>query len=152
MEFIEKLAMLVSLATSLGVAGFFVYTNYYYNPPLSNESEWEQLNQEAAKVINFKTLRLDNITTNLHSPKTRLRYVNLEVHIQPLQDKQIAQLEQKKPLIYDAILTVAGKKGPDQLNSLAGKILFENEIKHKINLQMARPLVKKIFFSVFVIQ
>ena len=153
MESIQKIIIILSLTVCLSVSFFFIYTNVFYRRPLlSDKAEWEKQSKEMAALVNFRALKLDRITTNLYSKKTRLRYINLEAHLEPFQQKYIAELEKKKNLIYDVILEVAGKNEPEELSSLVGKILFENEIRHKINSKMSKPLVQRIFFSAFVIQ
>ena len=153
MELIQKFIILSSLMVCLGVASLFIYTDVIYRRPLlSDKGEWEKESKEMAQSVDFKAFKLGKITTNLYSTKTRLRYINMEAHIQPFEEKQMAELEQRKTLIYDTILQVTGENKPEELSSLVGKILFENEIKRKINSKVPRPLVQRIFFSAFVIQ
>lgn len=145
--------MALSLCTSLLVASFFFYLGLFdHGPLISDSQEMEQLSRDSENLLQLKTLKLDKITTNLFYERNRLRYINLEVHVRPFRTRQIPQLKQIEPLIYDAILGTAGKSRPKELNSLAGKILFESEVKQKINDQLSKPLIKEIFFSSFVIQ
>lgn len=137
----------------MAASGVFVYTEYLHVKPVpTNAEELERMKAEIQNQVAFKTFKLKKITTNLYSRKTRLRYLNLEPYIQPFEEKQIKALEENESLIYDAIITSAGYLQPEELNTLAGKILFENRIKNAINELYETPHVKKVFFSVFVVQ
>ena len=146
--------MISSLCTTLGAFGFFIYTLFVFERPLfSDQEEMQRMTEETKKLSNFASIKLEKITTNLHTqPSKRLRYLNLEAHLQPFDRGQIGGLHQIEPMVYDAIIQVASQSDPEKLNSLAGKILFEKFIKDKINSQLPSPLIKKIFFSTFIIQ
>ncbi|MCY4645027.1 MAG: flagellar basal body-associated FliL family protein [Bacteriovoracales bacterium] len=152
-KILETLVALISLKAALLAVGFFLYTDYLYQrPSLSDEDEKKILGEEMGSVLNFKTLKLDRLTTNLYSPGGRPRYLNVEAHLHPFEEEHLKRLEEMVPVVYDAILDLAGKKGPRELDSLGGKILFENEIRNKINEGIGENMVKRIFFSSFVIQ
>ena len=152
----ERVVVAISLGVSVVVIGFFIYRHSFYQKPLpSNRQGLGELHREAmslAQAKHFKTLKLKQMTTNLYSARTRLRYLNMEVHLSPFKEEQIAELQRSQSFIYDAILTIAGKKRPAEINSLSGKLLFEHEIKQRINRELSRPLVRQIFFAAFVIQ
>ena len=153
MTTLEKIIISISATTSVMVVGIFTYLNYIYEKPLiSDQKELAEMAKNAERALNPKTLKLDKIATNLHSSRGRLRYISIEAYVQPFQEHQLAKLQEAEALIYDSILGTAGRSVPDELNTLAGKILFENQIKRKINSRLPIPLVKKIFFAAFVIQ
>lgn len=153
MAMLEKIFLILSILATMAASGVFVYTEYLHVKPVpTNAEELERMKAEIQNQVAFKTFKLKKITTNLYSRKTRLRYLNLEPYIQPFEEKQIKALEENESLIYDAIITSAGYLQPEELNTLAGKILFENRIKNAINELYETPHVKKVFFSVFVVQ
>lgn len=154
MKGLEKLLIVTSLGTTLGALGFFIYTLFIFERPLlSDKKERERMIEEVEKRINFETFQLEKMTTNLFSEsRGRLRYINLEMHLQPFREKQLYEIKEKEFIIYDTIIQVASESDPEKLNSLAGKILFEKFIKDKINSQLETPLIKKIFFTTFIIQ
>ena len=154
MKALEKWIVAISLISSIVAVGIFFYTGHLYRRPLlSDEKEMAKFTQEAEKFLNVKMVKLDKIVTNLRSRRiTRPRYLNLEIHVVPFHEKQLSRLQELGPMVYDSILSTAGDSTPEELNSLAGKILFEDSVRRRINSQLEIPLVKKLFFSVFVIQ
>ena len=148
-----KFLLAIPLAISLAAMGIFIYTDYIYQrPTFSDSKEFSLFGQQAQKLLYFKTLKLDKMTTNLYSTRTRLRYISLEAYLRPFEERQLSKLQRAKPLIYDIILETAGQSEPQKLNTLAGKILFENEIRERINANLTMPLIKRIFFSTFIVQ
>lgn len=153
MGVLEKVFMVLSLLATLGAGGVFVFTDFVYQrPKVSNEAELERLKEEVVSDVSFKTFKLKKFTTNLYSRKTRLRYLNLEAYIEPFSEMQITSLEEKESLIYDTVILTAGRLKPSDLNTLSGKILFENKVKRNINDLFPEPIVRKVYFSVFVVQ
>lgn len=153
MLLLQKALLAISLVVTLLTAGFFVYTEFVFKKPLpDNAKEMVDFSEDVDKLIAFKTIKLKPIVTNLYSKKTRLRYLNLEIHVQPFNQKQIDEIEMHEKMLYDTIITVAGRMAPEDLNSLAGKLLFETRIKKEFNERFDEPLINKLFFSVFVIQ
>ncbi len=150
---LEKIVMILALVATLGATGVFVYTEIIFQRPIpDNEIELAKFNEGIKDIIDFKTYKIEKFSTNLYSRKTRLRYLNLEVHIQPISQNKLDLLEAERTMIMDTIIRIAGRSTPEDLNTLAGKILFENRIKMSLNDYFNEPIVKRIFFSVFVIQ
>lgn len=153
MAVLEKVFLIISVLATLAAGGVFVYTDFIYKKPIpDNEKELQALKDEVSKGAAFKTFKLKKFTTNLYSRKTRLRYLNLEAYIEPFAEEQINQLEEKESIIYDTVILTAGRLKPEDLNSLSGKILFENKVKNNINDLYEEPVVRKVYFSVFVVQ
>jgi flagellar FliL protein len=56
-------------------------------------------------------------------------------------------------LFKDIAIEVASHLDPEELDSITGKILFENKVKKRVNALISeRPTIKQIYFSVFVVQ
>ncbi len=153
MNVLEKAFMVLSVLATAGAMGVFIYTDFIYKKPVtSNAEELQKLKDEVSREVSFKTFKLKKVTTNLYSRKTRLRYLNMEAYIEPFSENQLALLEEKETLIYDTVILTAGRLEPSDLNTLSGKILFENKVKNNINDLFAEPIVRKVYFSVFVVQ
>ena len=75
------------------------------------------------------------------------------MNILPFREDQKALIKQNEPIIKDVVIEIASQYEPDDLNSLTGKILLETRIKNQVNAKLGNsPVVKKIYFSVFVVQ
>lgn len=150
---INLIAAIISfLATSLAV-GIIIYTEVIYQHPLpDNEQEFKELKKDRTSVNTAEGLKLDRLTINIRSPRTRLRYLDITLNLIPFRIDQIGILEDKKPIINDTIIDIAGQMSPNNLNSVAGKILLEERIKTRINKRLHQKIIKEIYFSHFVVQ
>ena len=150
---IDKILMGLNLATLFGGLALFIYTNVVYKKPLPDEStELSELEKAARLQTEVGPFKLDKMTINLASEQTRLRFLDVEVHLLPFQEEGLKILEEHKTKMFDIIIEVAGTLSPDELNSVSGKILLENRLKKKINEYLKNQVVREIFFSTFVVQ
>lgn len=144
---------LMTLA-SAGVFALFIYTEMVYVKPLPDEkSEKERLIQEAkTQKMNLEAIKLDKLTINLPSNRSRLHYLDLESYLIPFKNDTRDSVDKKKAIIYDAIIDTAMNMESDELNTVTGKMLFESRVKNKINEILGGKKIKDIQFTVFVVQ
>jgi len=136
----------------LGIS-IFVYTELIYTRPLPNAfDEYKKMQEEARNLSKSPSYKLDKITINLVSKHTKLRYLDIEMQIVPLRTKDVSLLEKIAPLIYDQIIDISGKMLPEEINTVTGKLLYEDRLKKSINNIVGRPTVKEIYFTRFVVQ
>ena len=153
MGLLDKIILPLSLSSCVFTAWVFLYTTAQsHKPTVSNKEQLQLLKEEAERILRVQTIKFNKITTNLLSPRVRLRYVSLEIHLLPFEESDHKVLEEEEFLIYDSILKIAGKIQAEQLNSIGGKILFKKKVKDEINSRLGTPRVKKVFFPHFVIQ
>ena len=149
---IDKVFIILLLLTSAGTAGVFVYTELIYQRELpNNEQEFKTLvsNGKARSIPNV--YQLEKLTINLKSRTAKLRFIDLEMYLVPFTAKDRDIIEQNKERIYDAIIDITAGMDPDELNTVSGKILLENRIKHNLNQTIKSDMIKEILFSVFVV-
>jgi flagellar FliL protein len=150
---LDKILMGLNLATLFGGLALFIYTNVVYKKPLPDEStELSELEKSAKLQTEVGPFKLDKMTINLASEQSRLRFLDVEVHLLPFKEEGLKTLEEHKTKLFDIIIEVAGTLSPDELNSVSGKILLENRLKKKINEYLRNQVVREIFFSTFVVQ
>ena len=106
----------------------------------------------ARNVVFAESFKLKNIVVNLPHPTTKLRFLDMILHLVPFESKYVETLEKYKPQISDIVISVSSKMTPDDLNTATGKILLESRIKTKINDLLGKAVVKEILFSKFIIQ
>lgn len=140
--------VIIVLTTSL-----FVYTVFVFKKDIpDNQEEFEKMKRENAKVVVAKTIKLKKMIINLRSKRNRLRFLEIVIHLVPFKKHQSPLIEQQRPLIRDAIIDIAGRMEPQELNTLAGKIILENRVKERINKKFDKPHIRELFFSRFVVQ
>lgn len=146
---------LISLMTlaSAAVLGLFLYTEMLYTKPLPDERTEKKKLIEEARTLNFKeAIKLDKLTINLPNERSRLHYLDLESYLIPFKSETRDLIDKKKAIIYDSIIDVASNMESDELNTVTGKMLFENRIKNRINEVLGGKKIKDIQFTVFVVQ
>lgn len=146
--------MAINVAAVVGAFAVIIYKNVIYQRPLPNEE------QEFAKLLESTQqgpsvgplVKLDPLVINLPTRTSRLRFLNVQLHIQPFKKDQVAIIEKFIPIITDSTIAIASSMTHIELNSVSGKILLENRIKEDINLHLQAKVIKRIYFSTFVIQ
>jgi len=141
-----------TLAT-LAALGVFVYTEMVFKRPLpDNQIEKANLIKDSESSVAPEVFKLDKMIINLNSAGSRLRFLDVEIHLVPFKSQSVERFEAQKAIIKDAIIDISSNMEPDELNSVAGKILLEERMRRRINDFYGKPLVKEIYFSRFVVQ
>ena len=66
--------------------------------------------------------------------------------------KYIDLIDNQKSEVLDVIIDVSGRISPHEINTVLGKILYENRLKLGINKILSKNAVKDIYFSKFTVQ
>lgn len=150
---IDNAILFLALLGTAGCLGVFVYTEMIYQKPLpQNDTELANMMKDSKETVFPAPFKLDPLIINVKSRKTRLRFLNLQVYIVPLKPNSTDLFESKRAMINDAIIDVAGRMEPDELNSISGKILLEDRVKKEINQIVNQQIVKGLLFTKFVVQ
>jgi flagellar FliL protein len=150
---IDTIILGVSTLMTLAVLGTFVYTEIIYERPLPDgDDEKEKLLTNAKSGTETGHYKLEKMIINLNSAGSRLRFLDVEMHLVPFKEKYNDIFDQSKAFVSDSIIDIASNMKPEELNSIAGKILLEDRIKKRLNQYYEKKYVKGIFFSRFVVQ
>ncbi len=121
-------------------------------PPIDEQAEFDSLVAGAKRRSQSEAVPIKKLTINLYSRSTRLRYLDIQLNILPFDSKQAEKIQQFESIIADSVITIAGDMEAEEINSVSGKIILENRIKTHVNSISKDPIIKKIYFSRFVIQ
>lgn len=149
--------MSIMLLLTLAVAGFFYYTEKIYKkPPVDEKSEKLAL-MNSVSVKSIPTFfKIDKMTISLipknEALNSRMRWLEVEMHMTLFDTADLSLAKAYLAIIQDRIIDVSSKMGPDELNSLTGKILLEDRLKKEINSALKKPVIKNIFFASFIVQ
>lgn len=147
--------ILVSLSTlvALGSLGIFIYTTLIYERPLPDDTQEKLALIQSGRAQSFpESYRLEKITINLPGTTTRLRFLDVEIHLIPFFPAQTRLFEEHQALIIDTIITVAGGMSPDELNTALGRLLLEKRIIDQVHEKVGQKIIQDIFYSRFVVQ
>ena len=150
---LDKVIIAINLLGLLLGIGIFVYKNYIYVRPYPDEfEEYQKMLLTMKGESEEKSFKFDKIIVNLKALETRLRFLSFQMEVVVFKESELKMIEENKPLILDSIIELVNYFDPEEINSVTGKILFENKIKKEINLIAKKAIVKKIYFTQFVIQ
>ncbi|EQC44636.1 flagellar basal body-associated protein FliL [Bacteriovorax sp. BSW11_IV] len=150
---IDTVIMALTLLLTMATAGLFIYTEKVYKHPVpSDAAEKERLMQDSAQYNALTTTKIEKLIINLDSPTKRLRFLEVEVNFVTFKESGAKDITENNAIVNDTIIRLANEMPPEELNSISGKILFENRIKRALNDFYGRPVIKEIFFSSFVVQ
>lgn len=139
--------------SSLTAASVFFYTGHIYKrPKLSNKVETEKLINAGVQLSYPDTYKLDRMVVNLRSPTNRVRFLEIQMYLVAAIPRSDIIYPQFKNQIYDAIIDIAGRMHPREVNSIHGKVLLEERIKNRINKIIGQPITQGIQFSKFIVQ
>tara|TARA_Y100000590_G_C15748041_1_gene1023008 strand:+ start:8075 stop:8545 length:471 start_codon:yes stop_codon:yes gene_type:complete len=150
---IDNVLIGAMLTASLVTFGLFFYSLKVYQKPLPQDSvERTALLEDSKKKVFAEAFKLDKLIVNLKSRTSRLRFLDLQTYLVPFKNSQVDILEENKSIINDIIIDESSRILPEELNTVSGKLIFENRLRKRINEKMKMPIVKDIFFSRFVVQ
>ncbi|MCB9061023.1 MAG: flagellar basal body-associated FliL family protein [Halobacteriovoraceae bacterium] len=152
---LDKIILILALLATVAAAGVHVYTNMIFSRPSPiEEIERRKFEKELATHEIIQGLAIEDMIINLRGETKRLRFLNLTVNIVPFEknDVELFGDNTNRPYIQDMIIRLAGDMSPEDLNSISGKLIFEDKIKTAIDDYFKRPAVKEIFFTKFVVQ
>jgi flagellar FliL protein len=152
-SFIDSALMAISTLVCAGlVAIFYMSTIGFKRPPLDPAAELQAMKNDVKARQQVKGMTLENIVFNLNGRTARLRFLDISLTLLPFKESQLAQLEGRKDQIHDMIINLGGTLTPEDLNTMSGKIIFEERIKKILNDLMGSATIKEVYFSKFVIQ
>lgn len=137
----------------LAAAGLVFYSHNSIKPPPTDTSgQFGQMIENSVNEFQKAPISMDEMIVNLYSREARLRFLNTQMNIVLFNESDREFVTSIKVLINDALIDIAGNMKPEELNSVTGRILLENRVKNRVNKQVKRSVIKKIFFSKFIIQ
>lgn len=146
----------MTLAT-LAVTGLFYWTEKVYKKPRIDEDKekmslFKETDPKALPIF----YKIDKMTISL-VPKnaaitSRLRWLEIEVQLALFSEEDNGFVKAYQAIVLDRIIDVTSKMGPDELNTLSGKILLEDRLKREINKALNKTVIKSIFFPRYIIQ
>lgn len=121
-------------------------------PPINEAGQMRELIDESLLKNELTPVVFPKQVVNLYSRATRLRFLDMQMNVEVFEAAHKDIIELYKPYILDSLIQITGNMQPEELNSVTGRILLETRLKSRINTHLARHVVKKIYFSRFIIQ
>lgn len=152
-KMIDTILVALSTVVALGLLGVFIYTEVLYEKPLPQNDELvQELLNDIKGEERPQSYEMEKMTINLQSRTRRLRFLDTVMHFVPFEQKHLSMFEESKAGIQDIIIDTTSRMYPDELNSVAGKILLEDRLKRRINQHLGTKAIREILFVRFVVQ
>ena len=114
-------------------------------------AEAEQVDGDAvASSTNRAIHSLSAFTVNLRGSGGG-RVLRMEVQVE-VEESEVDNIEDSKPRLRDATLTLASDYSYDDLEGLDGKMRFRDELMARLNKALTVPTIRRIYFTQFVVQ
>lgn len=150
---LDKILLGINGIVVLAAAALVFHAHNNINPPPTNQQlEFGNMIEGVINENQKAPITLDKTIVNLYSREARLRFLDTQMNIVLVQEKDRPYVDSLKYIINDALIDIAGNMKPDELNSVTGRILLENRVKSRVNHYAGRTVIKKIYFSRFIIQ
>jgi len=150
---LDKIIIAINGIVVAAAAALVFYSHTQIKPIQTDKSlEFGNLIEGSVSEHQKAPITMDEIVVNLYSREARLRFLNTQMNIVLLQEKDRNYVTSLKVIINDALIDIAGNMKPEELNSVTGRLLLENRIKERVNKFAKRTVIKKILFSKFIVQ
>ena len=150
---IDRILAILNMVVILGAAGLVFYSNNMIKKPAVNpEDKFSQMAENAIEESQKELVMLPEQVINLYSRERRLRFLNLIVNLEPFESKQTEAVNEVRPIIIDGLIDIASQMKPDEVNSVTGRMTLETRLKKHVNDFVGGPLIKKVYFSKFIVQ
>lgn len=150
---IDKILLGANGAVVLLAAGLVFYSHNNVKPPPTDISSEEQnLLDTALADSQIKPYAMKQMTVNLYSEGSRLRYLNAEMNLVPFKQGDVEAFKANEHIVKNELIRIAATMTPDELGSITGKIILESRLKKAINEKLPMSLIKSIFFTKFLVQ
>ncbi len=147
-----KIIIIVLLLLLLGGGGFVGWTLLNRGDDSAKEvaeTPPPQFNVNSTPI----TYELDTYIVNLMGKSSMSKkYLKVGIILGIGSEEQKPGIDQYKPLINDSVLILLSSKTYSELGTVEGKIQLKQELIMRINQVIGAPMVKKIYFTEFVVQ
>jgi flagellar protein FliL len=140
-----KLIIIAAIVLLAGAGGFFGYSQ------LNKNTEAKAATQKTEKVSIICPLK-SFVVNLLDKTGVEKRYlkVTLEVEVGKEEDKQL--IDSNNPQLRDSILLLLSSQTLDDINTMEGKLALKQELLSRMKQILGEGVVRRIYFTEFVIQ
>lgn len=147
-----KIIIIVVLVLLLGGGGFVGWTLLNKGDDSAKvlaEAPPPQFNVNSTPI----TYNLDTYIVNLMGKSgMSKKYLKIGIMLGIGSEEQKPGIDQYKPMINDSVLILLSSKTYSELGTVEGKIQLKQELIMRMNQVLGVPMVKKIYFTEFVVQ
>lgn len=156
--------LIILVVLLMGGVGFLAYTIMNPTPVQTPEMAAQEAKKKADQEASKETFiaKIDNLVLNITNAKGREKLMKLSFSIKSSEPTIAAIIETNNAEIIDAVIAQISARTSEELLTVGGKALLKEEMLQEINAivneatasneEIKRDIVKKIFFTSFVIK
>jgi flagellar FliL protein len=138
-----KLIIIGGLLLLLGLGGFLGYNKY----KRSNENKADK--EEQISII----IPLKSFVVNLFDKKgIGKRYLKITMELEVGKEEDRMKVESNIPRLRDTVLILLSSQTLKEINTIEGKLELKNAIVLRMNQILGNKIVRRIYFTEFVVQ
>ncbi len=146
-----KLIILVVLVIVLGVGGYLGWDMFIKEG--KNEAQISETQPQKNKEEALITYPLDTFIVNLMDKSgSGKRYLKAGIILEIGNQEQGMMLKKYKPQLRDTILILLSSKSFKEISTMEGKLELKQELLLRVNQILSEAVVRRIYFTEFVVQ
>lgn len=147
--------IIVLLLGLLGGGGYYAYTILYSSgkdePSGQNATQARDTNASASKKVGTEMVSLPTLLVNLADPLGK-RYLKITVDVEVKGKEASSQIQSEMPKIKDALILLLSSKTFEELSSVENKYQLKKEIVERLNQILGQSVVRRVYFTEFIVQ
>ena len=140
-----KLIIIAGLVLLLGVGGFLGYSKFKKS---SEATAATPKKQKAIIICPLKSFVVNLLDKN--GVGKRYLKVTIEIEVQKAEDKQL--IDSHNPQLRDSILMLLSSQTLEEINTMDGKLALKQELLSRMKQVLGDGVVRRIYFTEFVVQ
>lgn len=151
----KKLILLVLLGLLL-LGGGFAAQQFFFGGSLLSSDSGEKGGRNASQAsssdeASTEMVSLPKLLVNLADPLGK-RYLKMSVNLEVRGQKAANRIKKRMPRVKDSLILLLSSKTYDDLSSMQDKLTLKSQIAQRLNQIMEESLVKRVYFTEFIIQ
>ena len=153
-----KLIIIVGVAAVVligGGLGFLQYQSHKAQAEMEAkvaEAKGKATGEVKSEVIEAgENYAFESLILNLNNPGDS-RYLKLSITAYIASEKMKMELDKKKPLLQDILVSSISSKAFDEIRDERGKTLLKEELIEKLNKVLTTGRIQHLYFTEFVVQ
>lgn len=141
-----KLIIIAVAVLLLGGGGYFGWSMYKQK---SDEAKTETQEEEKVAIVH----PLQSFIVNLSDKKGMgKRYLKVTMEVEVENEKNRLKVENNTSQIRDTVLLLLSSKQINEINTMEGKLDLKQALLSRMNRIIGEGIIKRIYFSEFVVQ
>jgi len=151
----KKIVLILVLVLLVGTGGVAAYKHFLGGGLFSQGSQAvnasQSQNSQEEEKSKTAMVSLPQLLVNLADPLGK-RYLKMGVNLEVRGQEAAKDIEARMPRVKDSLILLLSSKTYDDLSSMQDKLTLKSQIAERLNQIMEESVVKRVYFTEFIIQ